>query len=271
MDHYQTLGVAKTATPDEIKKAYRKLASQHHPDKGGDTATFQKIQTAYDTLSNPEKRQDYDNPSRPFNFQDFGAGSPGGFSFHNNGAGFDDLFSQFFKQAQSQQRNQPQVYRTTVVISLEQVYTGGEQTLKLQTHNNSHVVKIEVPRGIADGGQIRLDNVIPNASLIVEFRVQKHLKFERSGNDLVCNHPISVLDLIIGTNFEFTTLGGKTLEVTVKPKTQPYIQLKIANQGLPIIGNPNLYGDQIILLKPFIPDTIDSRIIDSIQQSKLKE
>ena len=268
MDHYQTLGVAKTATPDEIKKAYRKLASQHHPDKGGDTAMFQKIEEAYRILSDPNQRQQYDNPQRPFNFQDFGQGAPGGFSFHTNGAGFDDIFAQFFKQASQQQRPQQQVYRTTVTISLEQVYTGGEQTLRLQTPNNTHLVKVEVPRGIQDSGQLRLDNVIPNASLIVEFRVQKHLKFDRSGNDLVCNHSISVLDLIVGTTFEFTTLGGKTLEVTVKPKTQPYMQLKIANQGLPIVGNPNAYGDQIILLKPFIPDIIDSRIIDSIMQSK---
>jgi curved DNA-binding protein CbpA len=61
MDHYQTLGVAKNATPDEIKKAYRKLAAQHHPDRGGDTAQFQKIQQAYDILSDPAKRAQHDN------------------------------------------------------------------------------------------------------------------------------------------------------------------------------------------------------------------
>jgi DnaJ-class molecular chaperone len=63
MDHYNTLGVAKNASPDEIKKAYRKLASQHHPDKGGDKAKFQEIQVAYDTLSDTNKRQQYDNPA----------------------------------------------------------------------------------------------------------------------------------------------------------------------------------------------------------------
>ena len=67
MDHYATLGVAKNATPDDIKKAYRKLASKHHPDKGGDTATFQKIEEAYRILSDPQQRQQYDNPM-PQNF-----------------------------------------------------------------------------------------------------------------------------------------------------------------------------------------------------------
>ena len=63
MDHYTTLGVSKTASPEEIKKAYRKLASQHHPDKGGDTVMFQKIEEAYRALSDPNLKEQYDNPS----------------------------------------------------------------------------------------------------------------------------------------------------------------------------------------------------------------
>jgi len=102
---------------------------------------------------------------------------------------------------------------------------------------------------------------------MVEFKIHPHLRFDRKGNDLYCNHPISVLDLIVGTSFEFTTISGKTFEVRVPPKTQPYMQLKIAGQGMPING-AEVYGDQIILLKPFIPDIIDSRIIDSIMQTK---
>ena len=93
MDHYQTLGVAKNATPDEIKKAYRKLASQHHPDRGGDTARFQTIQAAYDTLSDPQKRAQYDNP--PPQFNGFNP-QQNGFDFHF-GSGFPDIFGQFFR------------------------------------------------------------------------------------------------------------------------------------------------------------------------------
>jgi DnaJ-class molecular chaperone len=86
-------------------------------------------------------------------------------------------------------------------------------------------------------------------------------------NDLYANYSISILDLIVGTSFEFTTVSGRTLEVSVAPKTQPYMHLKLSNHGMPIHGT-NAYGDQIILLKPFIPDIIDSRITDSILQSK---
>lgn len=263
-DHYQTLGVAKNATPDDIKKAYRRLASIHHPDKGGDTAMFQKIEEAYRILSDPQQRQQYDNPMQQGN--PFASGSPGGFHFTMNGFNMDEIFGQMFRQHHQQaQRNN--VFRTTFWISLEQVYLGGEEVLKLQTPTGMHMVKVNVPKGVPDGGQVKYERVIGSDDLIVEYRIHNHLKYERRMNDLYCNHSISVLDLIVGTSFEFTTLGGKTLEVTVPPKTQPFMHLKLAGQGLPIQGT-NAYGDQIILLKSFIPDIIDSRITDSILLSK---
>lgn len=267
MEHYQTLGVAKTASPDEIKKAYRKLASQHHPDKGGDTATFQKIQTAYDTLSDPQKRQEYDNP-RP-QFGGFPGGAPGGFNFNFNGHDLNDLFGQMFNQHNQRHPNGPQSYRTVVNVTLEQSYSGSNIPLKLQTPSQIHAVNIDIPKSVTDGGQVRYDNLIPNSSLIVEFRVQPHLKFERRGMDLYCNQQVSVLDLIVGSTFEFTTISGKILEVRIPPKTQPFMHLKIAGQGMPITGS-TLFGDQIILLKPFVPDIIDDEITQSILRSQSK-
>ena len=263
MDHYSTLGVAKNASPDEIKKAYRKLASQHHPDKGGDKAKFQDIQAAYDTLSDTNKRQQYDNPAPQ------GFGAPNGFNMGGVPPGFEHIFSQMFggNPFAQQQPPQQQVFRTSLSVTLEQSYNGAEQSVRLQTPTNVQLVKITVPKGVDNGNQVRIDNVIDGASLLVEFRVQNHLKYDRNGQDLHSNHPISVLDLITGTSFEFTTISGKTLEVSVKPKTQPFMQLKLAGQGMPIV-NSNRYGDQIILLKPFIPDTIDQRIVDSILASK---
>ena len=173
-----------------------------------------------------------------------------------------------FQQHQNrQQRPQQQVFRTSVQATLQQVYFGEEQTLKLQTPTNTHLIKIQIPKGVQNGNQIRIDNAIDGASLMVEFRIQPDLKFDRKQHDLVCNHPISVLDLITGTIFEFTTISGKTFEVSIKPKTQPYVQLKIAGQGMPVYGT-NQYGDQIILLKPFVPDIINEQIVTSILQSK---
>lgn len=265
MDYYQTLGVSRNASPDEIKKAYRKLASQHHPDRGGDTAMFQNIQTAYDTLSDPQKRQQYDNPMP----QGMG-GFPGGFSFSANGFDLNDIFEQMFRgQARPNRKPGKQVFRTQVAISLEDAYYGKSQVLNLQTPNGSRMVDIEVPRGATSGDQIRYETLIENATLLVEFVVLPNLKFDRKGVHLYSNQPISVLDLITGTTFEFTTISGKTLEVNVKPRTQPYMQLKIPGQGMPV-PNSNAYGDQIILLKTFVPDTIDESIVQCILQSKNK-
>jgi DnaJ-class molecular chaperone len=188
-----------------------------------------------------------------------------------NGFNMDEIFGQMFRQHQQHHNpfNQQNAYRTTYWITLEQVYNGGEEVLKLQTPTGAHMVKVNIPKGIPDGGQVRYERVVDSSDLIVEYRIHNHLKYERKMNDLYSNHSISVLDLIVGTTFDFITISGKKLEVTVQPKTQPYMHLKLSNQGLPIQGT-NQYGDQIILLKPFIPDTIDSRITDSILLSKTK-
>lgn len=263
MDYYQTLGIAKNANPDEIKKAYRKLASTHHPDKGGDTAKFQQIQAAYETLSDPQKRQQYDNPPPQ------GGGFP--FGGMGGGGGFDmnDLFGQIFRQQHNTHQRQKQVFRTPVTVSLEDAYTGCSHILNIQTPTGVKTINLSVPKGLNHGDQMRYDTILDEATLIVEFRITPSLIFDRRGNDLICNHQISVLDLIVGTTFEFTTISGKILEVTVQPITQPFMQLKLAGEGMPIQGS-TLYGDQIILLKPFIPAIINDDITQSILRSQQK-
>ena len=263
MDHYATLGVAKTATQDDIKKAYRKLASQHHPDKGGDTNVFQKIQSAYDILSDPVKRQQYDNPQPEM---------PHGFSFHSNNFDINDIFARMFGQQFGQARTGPQkqLFRTQVEIGLKEAYTGTSHVMRMATPNGAKLLNIEVPRGIDSGDQIRYDNILENGILLVEFRVRPDVNFERRGPHLYANRSVSVLDLIIGTEFPFNTMSGKTLEVKVPPMTQPFMSLKIPNEGMPI-PNSNQYGDQMILIKPFVPDTIDSSIVEAIQRSKNKQ
>jgi DnaJ-class molecular chaperone len=274
-DHYNTLGVARNANPDEIKKAYRRLAAIHHPDKGGDTAMFQKIQTAYETLSDPQKKQQYDNPN-PFNGMQggpfgggafhFDFGGPGGFQFHQNGFDMHDIFGQMFGgQRQGGFRPQQPSYRTTLHVTLEQAYRGDEQILQLQTHSGSHTIKINIPRGVDNGQSMRYDNLIKDTILLVEFRVHQHRKFERQAQNLHSVVDISILDLIVGTSIKFETISGKTLDVTVPANSQPGSRLRIANEGMPTNYG---FGDQFILINPVIPDKIDSRIIDAINQFK---
>jgi len=267
MEHYQTLGIDRNASPDDIKKAYRKLAGVHHPDKGGDTATFQKIQSAYETLSDPQKKQEYDNPN-PFGQ----GGGPGGFHFTTNGGGFhmniNEMFGQMFGHRGNPFGHQfQQTFKTSIWVSLEQVCNGGEQLLQLQGQGGPQTIKIDIPKGVENGAQMRYDNLIPGGVLIVEFRVHVHPKYDRAGQDLVSTHRISVLDLIVGTTFDFTTIGGKSFQVQVKPGTQPDTTLRISGQGLPHMDEQG-NGDQLILLKPFIPDKIDNKITASILQSR---
>ncbi len=255
MDHYNTLGVPRDADHDTIKKAFRKLAMQHHPDKGGDPVEFQKISEAYETLSDVDKRFQYDNPQSQ--------GFPGGFSFNAQGFDINDIFSQIFGQQNFHRKPHRQVFRTQVFVSLIDAYNGSNQVMQLNTVNGPKIVNFAVPKGIDSGEQVRYDNLIDDASLIVQFIVQKDLRFDRSGNDLYANVPVSVLDLITGTKIEFTTLTGKKLEVNIKPKTQPTDQIRIQGYGMPI-KDSGFYGDQILLLKPFVPANISQDIVDTI-------
>lgn len=259
-DLYSILGVNRNSSQDEIKQAYRKLAARHHPDReGGDTKKFQEIQQAYDVLGDPQKRANYDTPQNPFN-----SAGPGGFQFHSASFDLNDIFNQIFGGGRP---NNVQVYRATIVVTLEQVYNGGEQTLHIQTTQHSQIVKIEIPRGISDGAQIRYDKLIPGAQLIVEFRVSKHLKFERRNQDLIVTHSISVLDLIAGTQIEIITISDTKIVVTVDPLTHPNANLKISGHGLPVPGT-TLYGDLFVSLRPQMPQHVDSEIIEAIVRSR---
>jgi curved DNA-binding protein len=255
MDHYTTLGISKTASPDEIKRAYRKMASIHHPDKGGSTDTFQKIEEAYRILSNPETRQQYDKPM-PSGFN---------FSFGPGGVNIDDILSQFFNQHAAQQV--PKTYRTTVWLTLEQAYTGYEQALNLQTEVKTVAFKVVIPAGVQDTQQLRYDNIIPGAILIIEYRIHKNLKFERRNNDLLINHPVSILDLIVGNNIEVDTISNKKIKITIPERTQPNSTLRISGHGMPLL-NSQAYGDLFIQLKPYMPATIDSEIINAINKTR---
>lgn len=261
MDYYDTLGVPRDADQDTIKRAYRRLAMQHHPDRGGDPNEFQKISEAYETLSDMDKRFQYDNPSaQPQGF-------PGGFGFNHQGFDLDSIFSQIF--GHQAQRRARQVFRTVVTVSLVDSYTGTDHALQLALPTGVKVINIKVPRGVETGHQIRYEDVIENASLVVEFHVLKDLRFDRKGPDLYANYPISVLDLIVGTKVPFQNISGKMIEVTIPPKTQPSQQIRLPGMGMPI-GNTGNYGDQILLIKPFIPDNVDNDIIESIKRSQSK-
>lgn len=263
MDYYNILGLSRTASPEEIKKAYRKLVMEHHPDKGGDVVKFQEISEAHDVLSDPNKKAAYDNPRA------HGTQFNNGFASHDfNSFDFNSLFEQIFVNpgARAQTQHHTPVYRTRVMVSLIDAFNGTEQTMQMNTPMGTKIVNIKIPPGVHTGNQIRYDNMVDSSSLIVEFVILDDLRFNRQGDDLISNFPISVFDLIIGTKVEFTTIAGIKLNVDIAPKTQPNQQIRITGHGMPKSNGSR--GDQILLLKPFIPANIPSDIIESLKREQ---
>lgn len=272
-DHYTTLGVGKTATQDEIKTAYRKLASKHHPDRGGDTAVFQKIQAAYDVLSNAEKRAAYDNPqSQEFNFN---GGMPPGFedifqAFNMNG--FGDIFGH--RRYHQPQRNRTLNLQTT--ITLAEAFTGKElvATIKLPS-GKEQVVSVKIPAGVTDGTTLRLQGMgddtfpnLPRGDVHLTVTVIPDSKFERQGDDLITEVDIDAFDAILGTDVNIETIDGKTLTVTIKPGTQPGSMLGAQGYGMPNMHDNKFKGRLLLKIKVTIPSLLTEEQKQLIRQAR---
>jgi DnaJ-class molecular chaperone len=256
-DHYSTLGLSRTATADDIKRAYRRLASQHHPDKGGDTAKFQEIQAAYDVLGDPAKRAQYDSPQPQFNFgQD-------GHQFRD----INDIFSQMFGggfPGQGQRRPQPFV-RMSLWIKLTDVITGGRRPVSVNTGSGSSTIEIEIPRGINDGDSVQYPRLAPGgADLVVQFRVHPDPRWQREGLNLTTEKDVDIWDMILGGDLPVTTIAGEQLIVTVPPRCQARSLLRIRGRGIP--DNHGKQGDLFVRVNSRIPDYIDPDLLQAIQQ-----
>lgn len=257
MDYYKILGVSKTANQQEIKQAYRRLASKHHPDRGGNTAEFQKIEEAYRTLSDEQTRHQYDHPNPYQNYQNMGAGfNPfGGAGFNP----FEEIFQQFNKQRQQR------MYTVGVFVTLEQVANGSIETIQVNTPVGGKTFQISIPKGVEDGQRINYENLMPDGILQITFRIHKHEKFERRRLDLYTNVDVSIFDLILGTTISVTTIYNQTLEINIPTKTKPGSTLRITGHGL---ETSNGRGDQYILINATIPDTISNQLLTALEQER---
>jgi curved DNA-binding protein len=265
MDHYSTLGIDKNATQDEIKKAFRSLASKHHPDKGGDTAKFQEIQTAYATLSDPDKRAEYDNPNP------FGTRADGGWQQAGVPPGFEDIFRQFGGMGGSPfgdifGRGRPQVHKNRTLnmqtsITLEDAFHGKELIANIGLPNGKEqVVEVKIPAGVQDGITLRLaqmgDDSIPNiprGDIHLTINVMPHHKFQRQGDDLISQLDISCIDAILGKTLFIDTLDNKTLELVIRPGTQHGQLLAAAGYGMPKMSDNRFKGRMLISVNVTIP------------------
>jgi molecular chaperone DnaJ len=258
-DHYQTLGVDRNATPDQIKRAYRKLASQHHPDKGGDKTKFQEVQAAYDTLGNEQRRAEYNNPRPPgFGFQHPGQG-PGGFDFQT----IFDVFGTRF-QHPHQRANRAQM---TLWITLNDVAVAGRKTISVGTPHGTQVIEIDIPANIDDGDSVQYAGVGPGGiDLVITFRIHPNPKWHRQGPNLTVDQDISVWDLILGKDIAIQDILGNQFTLTVPPRTQAKTTFRLKGRGLGQKGNAP--GDMFVRVNAVIPAHIPESLMAAIVQSR---
>ena len=259
--YYDILGVDRQATPDAIKRAYRQKASLYHPDKeGGSKTKFQEVEEAYRTLSDPGKRQQYDNPS-PF-------GQHNGFGRHDTPFDMDAIFNMF--GARFHQGFQQQQYRRAQMqlwITLEDVARGGPRTISVGTQHGTQAVEIEIPLGINDGDSVQYPGIGPGGmDLIITYRIHPNPKWERQGQNLIMDHPVSIWDLILGCELSVKDIISNNLMLTVAPNTQPGTVMRLRGRGL--TDRHGVAGDLLVRLQAQIPKKIDPELLALIEKNR---
>jgi DnaJ-class molecular chaperone len=282
--HYDTLGVSKTATQAEIKKAYRKLAGQHHPDKGGDNETFAKINQANDILSNEQKRAQYDAELAGPRFGGFRQQGGDGNVHFRWGAGGDnvdisDILNSMRRQFGGYGRQQEQRREVNrdirIHIGLEAASTLAEQkrTLNIKMPNGKEeAVEITIPRGVPDGGTIRYsglgDNSIATAlrgDLYVLYSVTLPDGYQADGIDIYTEVIVNCLEAMIGCEREVTSLDGKVFSVKIPAGTQTGTKFAIADQGLYAPNHPGR-GRLIVFVDIFILKDLTDDQLDKLRE-----
>jgi curved DNA-binding protein len=300
-DYYKLLGIDKKASLDDIKKAYRKLALKYHPDKNpGDSKAeekFKKISEAYAVLSDPEKRQHYDNFGsdafgRQFSEEDifkgfdlneilremgFGGGSFGGgfTSFFGSGgkrvysrrAGGDDRYSYF--GSGPHRRHQPQKgadLEYELATTLEEAFTGTQKSITLRSSGiGDDEIKVKIPQGVTSGQKLRIPGKGqqgagggPSGDLYITIKMLPHEVFTRDGDDIYVRKSISFPEAALGVSLDVPTLNGESKRIKIPAGTQGNTKIRMKGYGMPHFRGKGK-GDEYVIINISVPKTLTDK------------
>ena len=297
-DYYRILGVPRTASTKDIKRAYRKLARQYHPDVNpGDKAAeekFKEINEAYEVLSDPEKRKKYDalgadwqrwqqagGRSQDFDWSQWAAG-PGGqrvYVHYGSPEDLEDLFgeqspfSDFFTSifgggvsSRTARRPVPRRGRDVehpITITLEEAYHGTRRLLQIGDRR----IEAKIPPGVRTGSRVRLAgqgepgrNGGAAGDLYLVIQVTPHPTFEREGDDLYVEIPVDIYTAVLGGEVRVPTLDGAVM-LKIPPQTQAGKTFRLSGKGMPRLNDPRSHGDLYARVKLVLPDKMSDKEI----------
>ncbi len=294
IDYYKILELDKSATEDDIKKAYRRLARKYHPDLNpNDQAAklkFQQINEANEVLSDPEKRKKYDQYGKDWKHseefekarqQQKQYSGTGGYDF---GGFADDDFSDFFssmfgssgRRTGGSTRFRGQDFNAELQLDLRDVYHTHQRTLTVNGKN----IRLTIPAGVEHGQTIKINghggagvNGGPNGDLFITFSISNSTKFRREQNDLHTTLEIDLYTALLGGEITADTFDGK-VKLTVKPETQPGTRVKLKGKGFPVYKKEGEYGDLYITYQVKLPGKLSDkekelfRQLQSIRQNE---
>lgn len=295
-DPYKVLGVPRTATDEEIRRTYRKLAKELHPDlnpsnQASAEERFKKVSAAYDIVGDPEKRKQYDRgeidangePRRSYQRAHAG-GSP--FGGRAGGArpgdefGFGDIFSDLFgsmrggrgADAGAPFRTRGQDIRYTLEVDFLEAVNGATKRV---TMPEGGVLDLTVPEGVADGQILRLRGKGGVAGrggepgdALIEVRVRPHPHFKRTGDDITLDLPIAIDEAVIGAKVEVPTISGR-VQLTIPKGTSSGRVFRLKGKGVRNSASGNT-GDQLVTVTIVLPDRIDDELSYFLSEWRLK-
>lgn len=281
-DYYATLGVPKSASEAEIKKAYRKLARQHHPDLNpgnkASEARFKEINEANEVLGNAESRRKYDELGANWrNYDQAGEQQAAPHSrrrsrtvtpdemsdMFGSGVPFSDFFTTFFGQGEGPRQARPRRGRDieqALSLTLEEAFTGTSRHLSIERKGRPHTVEVRIPPGVKEGSRVKVraegepgTSEMPPGDLYLVVRLLPHPKFERRGQDLHTRITIPVTTAVLGGDVTVPTLSGTSLKLRVPELTPAGRTFRLRGHGMPDVRAADTRGDLFVVVDIQIP------------------